>query len=66
MVMDASVCCGVCLFGHVFVKYLFKEKKDGLFLDIACDDPIHGSNTYVLEKEYNWNGFCIISINSCT
>jgi hypothetical protein len=41
-----------------FIKYLFKENKNGLFLDIACDDPIHGSNTYLLEQELNWDGFC--------
>jgi|688.fasta_scaffold545855_2 FkbM family methyltransferase len=34
-------------------------KKNGYFVDIGANDGITGSNTYLLEKEYNWNGICV-------
>jgi FkbM family methyltransferase len=37
----------------------FKEKQDGFFLDIGAFDGVDISNTYVLEKKYNWKGVCI-------
>lgn len=41
-----------------FIVNLFKLKKQGFFLDIACQNPIQGNNTYTLEKEFDWNGLC--------
>lgn len=36
---------------------LFDQKTNGTFLDVACWHPIGGSNTYTLEKQFNWSGF---------
>lgn len=41
-----------------FISNLFKFKQNGTFLDVACGHPIIGNNTYALEKNFNWNGWC--------
>jgi len=42
-----------------FVLDYFNFKKDGVFVDIGAHDGFSFSNTYVLEKNYNWKGICI-------
>ena len=37
---------------------LFKEKRNGIFLDIGANDGITLSNTYFFEKELGWKGIC--------
>jgi len=37
----------------------YKLKKNGYFLEIGASDGINLSNTYLLEKKYNWNGICV-------
>ena len=37
----------------------YKLKKEGYFLEIGASDGIKFSNTYLLEKKYNWNGICV-------
>ena len=37
----------------------FKHKKNGYFIEIGATNGIDLSNTYLLEKKYNWNGICI-------
>ena len=37
----------------------YKLKKEGYFLEIGASDGIKFSNTYVLEKKYNWGGICV-------
>jgi hypothetical protein len=39
-----------------FVLNATKFKKNGFFLEFGAQDPIKGSNTYFLEKEYGWKG----------
>ncbi len=34
-------------------------KQGGYFVDLGAADGIVGSNTYLLEKFYKWNGICI-------
>jgi len=37
----------------------FKDKIDGVFLDIGAHDGIDKSNTYYFEKNLNWSGICV-------
>ena len=43
----------------LFVINVLKQKQNGIFLDIGCNDPYKINNTYLLETEYNWNGISI-------
>jgi FkbM family methyltransferase len=40
------------------LKY-YNNKKNGYFIEIGANDGIKLSNTYLLEKEYNWKGICV-------
>ena len=42
-----------------FVLNILKEKRDGYFLEIGSNDPIHINNTYLLEKTYGWKGIMV-------
>jgi hypothetical protein len=42
----------------ILLKYL-ENKKDGFFLDIGCGYPITINNTYLLEKNYGWDGLSL-------
>ena len=37
----------------------YNNMKNGYFIEIGASDGISLSNTYLLEKKYNWNGICI-------
>jgi FkbM family methyltransferase len=41
------------------VLNFYKYKRNGYFVDIGANDGIHISNTYLLEKKYDWTGICI-------
>ena len=41
------------------IENIFKMKKNGFFIEAGAGDGINISNTYVLEKQYNWNGLCV-------
>ncbi len=41
-----------------FIVNLFKQKKDGFFIDVACGHPMLGNNTFTLDSSFNWKGFC--------
>ncbi len=36
-----------------------QNKKNGYFIDIGCNQPKYGNNTYVLEKNFSWNGIVV-------
>lgn len=41
------------------IENIFKKMTDGFFVDIGAGDGVHISNTYALEKQYNWTGVCV-------
>ncbi|NEN91902.1 MAG: FkbM family methyltransferase [Okeania sp. SIO3H1] len=38
---------------------LYKDFREGIFVEIGAHDGIHISNTYFFEKEMGWTGLCI-------
>lgn len=38
---------------------IFKNNKNGFFVDIGANHPFKYSNSYFFESELNWNGICI-------
>jgi hypothetical protein len=39
-----------------YVLALLRHKKGGFFVDLAAHDATHLSNTFTLERDYDWNG----------
>lgn len=46
-----------------FVLNVLKEKRNGFFVEIGSGHPEEINNSYVLEKNYGWNGI-MIDINA--
>jgi hypothetical protein len=42
-----------------FVLEMLNYKRDGFFLELGSNEPCKISNTYLLEKDYNWTGIMI-------
>lgn len=42
-----------------FLVNFFKEKRNGIFIDIGAFDGVTFSNTFYLEKELGWDGICV-------
>lgn len=42
-----------------FIENINNGKRGGTFLDIGAHDGIFNSNTYALEKNLDWIGYCI-------
>lgn len=43
----------------IHVLSFYNNKQNGFFVDIGANNGILISNTYLLEKEYNWTGICV-------
>ena len=43
----------------MFVLMMLDGKRNGTFLEIGAHEPINISNTYLLEKDFDWNGISI-------
>lgn len=42
-----------------FIDEFFKNKENGVFIDVGAHDGETGSNTLFLEEKRNWKGICI-------
>ena len=38
---------------------IFKNKKNGFYVDLGCGNPIKNNNTYQLHRKFNWSGINI-------
>lgn len=38
---------------------IYDFKEDGFFVDIGAYDGIYLSNTYMMEKQFGWDGICV-------
>lgn len=47
------------VFQDIFVLSMLNGKKNGIYLEIGSSDPVHGSNTLLLEKSFDWKGLGI-------
>ena len=43
-------------FQDLYVLYKLKSKKSGYFVEFGACDGIKNSNSYLMEKKYNWKG----------
>lgn len=43
----------------LWVLEMLYNKTGGFFLDIGAYDGVEFSNSYLLEKDFNWNGLCV-------
>lgn len=43
----------------LFVLSILDGKRDGVFLDLGCHEPILINNTYLLESEFGWKGLSV-------
>lgn len=45
---------------NILIREYFNDQKNGYFVEIGANDPIyHGSQTYHLEKNLNWQGVLV-------
>jgi len=43
----------------IFVAEILNRKENGYYVEIGSNEPNIGNNTYLLEKNYNWNGLSL-------
>ena len=57
---DEIVWRSQCGQDKLLVQEIFNDDpRNHYFIDLASNDPVHLSNSYVLETEYGWKGICI-------
>ena len=47
------------VYQDLFVISAVNNKRDGYFLEIGSNHPIHNNNSYLLEKSYYWKGLMV-------
>jgi hypothetical protein len=50
----------------LFVISILQGKTNGYFLEIGAGHPVHSSNTFVLEKKFNFTGHSIDQVDECS
>ena len=43
----------------LFVREMLKFKKNGIYVEIGASEPKQSNNSYILEKDLDWNGFSL-------
>jgi len=56
---EKQVYYSLCKQDQFVNEHFFKNKKNGVFVDIGAYDGVEGSNTYFFEKILNWTGICV-------
>lgn len=41
------------------IEEIYHGKRNGFFIEAGATNGINGSGTFVLEKEYGWDGICV-------
>jgi FkbM family methyltransferase len=44
---------------EIVIRSFFRDRRDGVFLDVGCASPIVNSNTYYLEHHLGWSGIAV-------
>jgi FkbM family methyltransferase len=44
------------IFQDLFVQYALRDRRDGFFVEFGATNGVALSNTFLLEKQYGWNG----------
>jgi hypothetical protein len=47
------------VYQDIFILTALKGKTEGKYLEIGANEPIHHSNTYLLESKFNWKGISL-------
>ena len=50
----------------IFVAEILNRKENGYYVEIGSNEPTLGNNTYLLEKNYNWQGLSLDNEPSVT
>lgn len=43
----------------LLIAHIHNNKRNGFFIDLASNDATFISNTFLLERKYDWDGICI-------
>jgi FkbM family methyltransferase len=69
-ILDDNIIYHSQLGQDLFVLETLKQKKNGFFIEIGAGNGKYLSNTYLLEREYNWDGILVepnkSSFKACT
>ncbi len=48
---------------ELIIRDFFQDRREGVFLDVGCADPMHNSTTYYLEKHLGWSGIGVDALS---